>query len=68
MSLNQSETTMVPCAGCSSRVRVPSGKVRWHLRTRPEQQYVVFCSARCQDTYIAKTGAAQQEELILGQR
>lgn len=68
MSLNQSETAMVLCAGCSRQVRIPSGKLRAHLRMRPETPYIVFCSAKCQNTYIAKTGAAQQEEILRGER
>lgn len=66
MSLSQSEAVLVKCVGCSRQVRVPSGKVRFHLRTRPEQVYVVFCSSKCQNTFIAKTGAKQQEELLSG--
>lgn len=66
MTLSQSEATLVKCAGCSRQVRVPSGKMRFHLRTRPEQAYVVFCSSKCQNTFIAKTGAKQQEEILRG--
>jgi len=68
MSLNQSETTMAPCAGCSRQVRIPSGKLRAHMRIRPESPYIVFCSAKCQNMHIAKTGATQQEEILRGER
>jgi hypothetical protein len=46
-------------------VRVPAGKVRWHLRTKPPAQpYVMFCSAKCQRSYVAREGARQQDDLV----
>lgn len=65
MSLSQSETATMKCHGCSREVRVPAGKVRWHLRTKPPAQpYVMFCSAKCQRSYVAREGARQQDDLV----
>lgn len=55
------DTTAIPCHGCSKTVVVPSGPVRAAMRVG--RSYVVFCSRRCNLTYIAREGTRQQEEI-----
>lgn len=57
-----SETTMVPCRGCSRDMIVPKGPVVAALRDR--RFYIAFCSARCQRKCIATEGTRQQEEQL----
>lgn len=54
------DTTQVPCHGCNRPMIVPAGPVRSAMRE--ERTYVVFCSRRCNLTYIAQEGTKQQEE------
>ncbi len=53
------DTVVIPCHGCSRQVVVPAGRVRAALRDR--RAYVVFCTRRCNMTYVATEGARQQE-------
>ena len=56
-----SDTTMVPCSGCSRDLIVPKGRVI--SGQRRGQTFRTFCSARCQRRYVAVEGARRQEEL-----
>lgn len=53
------DTIPIPCLGCSKPVIVPAGPVRAAMRD--ERDYVVFCTRRCNLTYVAKEGTRQQE-------
>ncbi len=55
------DTTAIPCHGCSKTVVVPAGPVRAAMRAG--RGYVVFCSRRCNLTYVATEGTRQQEEI-----
>lgn len=54
------DTVIVPCYGCRREVVVPAGPVRSSMREG--RKYVVFCSRRCNLSYVAKEGTRQQEE------
>jgi hypothetical protein len=55
------DTATIPCHGCSRQVVLPGGPVRAAMRAG--RTYVVFCTRRCNLTYIAREGTRQQEEL-----
>lgn len=56
------ETAIVICTGCSSKVIVPAGPVR--AARRLNEPYVTFCSRKCQSVFIAREGLKQQEEVF----
>lgn len=56
------EQVQVPCRGCGRYIIVPGGPVRAAIRHG--RRYVTFCSRRCQQIFVAKEGAAQQEEKL----
>lgn len=56
------EMTQVPCLGCSRQINVPKTHVR--AAQRDGRPFVVFCTRRCNLTYIAKKGVQQQEEQL----
>lgn len=56
------DTIQVPCRGCKKLTAVPSGRYNAFMRRR--ESYVVFCSRKCEVTYIATEGTRQQEESI----
>lgn len=56
------DTVIIPCLGCSKQVVVPAGRVR--SAVRHERSYIVFCSRRCNMTYVAREGTRMQERLL----
>lgn len=52
------QTTMIPCAGCSRQMRVP----RHYTSTSGNR--TVFCSQRCNRAYVARVGTRRQEKAL----
>lgn len=56
------DTVPVPCFACGKSVVVPGGPVRSSMREG--RDYIVFCSRRCNVSYVAREGTAQQEKVV----